>query len=495
MLDILLVNPFADLKNASGMLKEFLVPMPPINLAYLGAALEKEGLAVAIHDDFLAMGDDRQFEEILKRDTPAVVGFPTYTCSLMYRVEELVRMVRTMLPASKVVMGNVHAAYFYQELLQSQAADFVVLGEGELTLPELVRAIRAGTDYSQISGIAFLGQKGVEKTAPRDFIQELDTLSFPAWHLLPIERYNTFFFAKIKKKALLISGSRGCPYKCSFCSLFIQGDRRRVRSVKNIVDEIEFFHQKYGIEQFSFVDPGFPWGRKEGLLFCDEVIARGLHRKIVWITETRVDLIDAVLAQKMAEAGCRLVMFGIESAEQDNLNRAKKNFKVSMVEKAVAYCHDAGLDTTGFFIIGFPDETVAQVFGTMKMAIRLGVTYAKFAVFVPYPGTPVYQEMLKNQGLLKKRLTNWNAYTSYPTRDNTPVVKYSHLSARWLGLLQYWITFRFYFRPRQILKIMQALTLRDGFTIALHFLRLFAGPILAVFRLRRAPAEVPITSR
>jgi len=480
MIDILLINPSANLEASGGTLKEFLVPMPPINLAYLASALEEKKFSVAIYDDFLNKGNDEKVLECIKLHNPNFVGFPTYTCSLMYRVYQLSALIRKHLPETKIVLGNIHASVFYEEILRAKIADYIVIGEGERTLPLLLDSVIGKHEIKDIDGVAYFDGQHVIKNQSRCFVDNLDLLPFPAWHLLPIESYNTFFFAKVKKKSLLISGSRGCPYRCSFCSLFTQGDRRRARSINNIVDEIEYFNSKYGVEQFSFVDPVFPWGTKEGVAFCDEIIRRGLDKKIVWVTETRVDLIDAYLAKRMHQAGCRMIMFGIESAHQDDLDLSQKKFKLETVRSAIKFCQDAKINTTGFFIVGFPNETPKRILNTLKWAIRTGVTFAKFNVFVPYPGTQLYADLQRNGGLDQDRVTDWNCYTSYPSLKNYPVVKYSHLSVKMLIFLQYYITFRFYLRAGPMVQLLRVLTFKDYMIFIKHFFALITSPAVRI---------------
>jgi radical SAM superfamily enzyme YgiQ (UPF0313 family) len=234
-----------------------------------------------------------------------------------------------------------------------------------------------------------------------------------------MQHYGLFKFAQVAAPATLICGSRGCPYRCTFCSLHVMGPRRRKRSVPNIVDEIEWLHESFGMKQVAFVDPIFPISHKEGLHFADELIRRGLHRKVKWVTETRVDLLDEEMLRRCYESGLRRVMFGIEVGDDAVLEALKKRFVVDESRAAIALCRKVGVQTVGFFMVGVPSDTPASIERTIELARELEPDFAKFTVFVPYPGTTDYNT-LKAQGKLDGA-EQWSRYTSYPTHANPPV--------------------------------------------------------------------------
>jgi len=472
MIDLLLINPGCNKAQTAGELKNFLLPMPPIGIACIAAYVEIKGYNVACYDDFLNKSNDKKLIKRLNQLKPAVVGLPTFTSDLMYRVNSIVKIIRQYLPSSKVVFGNIHSNVFAEDILKNKNADFIVFNEGEETVCELIEHIRNNDQsYESVNGIGFIDkQNNYTKTRPRKNIKDLDTLPFPAWHLLPLRKYELFPFGKVKQPATLISGSRGCPYRCSFCSLIVHGSNRRVRSAKSIADEMFYFNSKYGIKQFGFVDPVFPINPKEGALFCKELIERKAKDKFVWITETRVDSLNREVIKLMGKAGCARIMFGVETPSQASINSLHKNFKASSVRNVISWCRDAGVESLGFFMLGLPDSTEKDLALTVKYALDSGLDYAKFSVFTPFPGTELY-ENLKNMGELDNNLTNqWERYTMYPTKSNPPIYLSKNIS---LGQLLYHhkqAHIKFYLRPKQIYLLLKYLTIKDYIRTLLYFI-------------------------
>src|SRR5262245_965598 len=414
----LLINPTASIETAGGRFKGLLTAMPPIGLALLAARLREQGREVAVYDSFIGRGGPAGAAHEVRRRQPDVVGLPVVTpCAT--EVFEQAAAVRAASPESTIVMGNIHADLFAENILRQGIADIVVHGEAEDTIVDVDRAVVDKTDFASIPGISFRRGAQVVRTADRPQIEDLDSLPFPAWDLFPMQHYGLFKFAQVESPATLICGSRGCPYRCTFCSLHVMGPRRRKRSVPNIVDEIEWLHESFGMKQVAFVDPIFPISRKEGLQFADELIRRGLHRRVKWVTETRVDLLDEELLRRCYESGLRRVMLGMEVGDDTVLDGLNKRFVVDESRSAVALCRKVGVQTVGFFMVGVPGDTPASIERTIDLARELEPDFAKFTVFVPYPGTEDYAT-LKAQGKLEGA-EQWSRYTSYPTHDNPPV--------------------------------------------------------------------------
>lgn len=415
----LLINPTASIETAGGRFKGLLTAMPPIGLALLAARLRQRGREVAVYDSFIGRGGPAGAAREAQRVRADVVGLPVVTpCAT--EVFEQAAAVRAASPDSVIVMGNIHADLFAEDILKKGIADIVVHGEAEDTIVDIDRAVVDKTDLGAVPGISFRRGDTVVRTAERQQIEDLDTLPFPAWDLFPMEHYGLFKFAQVDSPATLISGSRGCPYRCTFCSLHVMGPRRRKRSVPNLVDEIEWLHERFGMKQVAFVDPIFPISRKEGIQFADELMRRGLHRKVKWVTETRVDLLDEEMLLRCHESGLKRVMFGIEVGDDAILAGLKKKFVVDESRAAITLCRKVGIQTVGFFMVGVPGDTPASIERTIDLARELEPDFAKFTVFVPYPGTTDYNN-LKADGKLLGDHEQWSRYTSYPTRANPPV--------------------------------------------------------------------------
>ena len=445
----LIVNPYTETDRTAGKFKGFLEAMPPISVAYVAAALEQAGVPVACYDDFLEGGSLTKFEETVRREKPDVIGFSTFTPTAP-GVSRLAQFCRSRFPDIKLMQGGVHATVYADRLLQSGETDFIVHNEGEVTTVELMKCLANGGNLADVQGISWLADGEVVTNPSRPMIEDLDTIPFPAWHMLPWERYRLFNFARVTDPATLVLGSRGCPYRCNFCSLTVMGHQRRKRSIKNLVDECEYMWDRYGFKQMAYVDPIFPISRKEAIAFRDEVCKRGLQRHQVWTTETRVDLMDRETVEAMYESGCRRVMFGFETGDQETLDAIRKDFKIAQAYEAVRLCHQVGMGVIGFFIIGSPGESERSINMTIDFACDLGIDFAKFTSFVPYPGTPIYYEFLKDGTIKHPEVYDFARYTSYPTDDNPTIYVTPALTQDDLKRLQKKAFRKFYLRPEMI---------------------------------------------
>jgi len=460
---VLLVNAYESPRLTAGHYSRFLRTMPPISIAYVAAALEKAGIPVAFYDDHLQRGDRKAFFDVLRRERPSLVGFSVVT-PMAQGLFDLAGAIRKFDPSLGIVMGNIHADIFAERILEKRLADYVVHGEGEITAPELVSALESGGDLSSVRGISFRANGKVRTTSPRPFIEDLDSVPFPAWHLFPIERYEIFNFASCKRPGALILGSRGCPYKCTFCCLKIMGERRRKRSPGNIADEAQWLHERFGYRQISFTDPIFPMTKKEGLAFCRELVSRGLHRKLVWITETRVDLVDLELLSAMREAGLRRIMYGFEAGSPEGLESIQKHASLQAARHAVEITRRAGLEIIGFFMLGVPGDSRRSIERTIAFAKELDIDFAKFTVFSPFPGTKVYEQLLA-QGKIPDT-EQWERFTNSPSRTTPPIYLPEGIDLKDIIGYQRKALLAFYLRPkilaRHLFKI-RTLGLRDVF--------------------------------
>lgn len=459
----LIVNPYTDTDRTAGKFEKFLEAMPPISIAYVAAALEQAGIDVACYDDFIHGGRITEFDEAVRREKPDIIGFSNVTPTAP-GVTRLSQYCRQHFPDIKLMQGGVHATVFSELLLASGETDFVIHNEGEVTTVNLITALANGDELTEVKGISYMEDGLVRHNTPQPMVEDLDTIPFPAWHLLDWEQYRLFNFARVASPATLVLGSRGCPYRCNFCSLTVMGHTRRKRSIKNLVDECEYMWDRYGFKQMAYVDPIFPISKKESLAFRDEVVKRGLQKHQVWTTETRVDLMDYDTVDAMYESGCRRVMFGFETGDAETLLAIEKDFEIQQAYEAVRLCKKVGMEVIGFFIIGSPGETERSINMTIDFSCDLGIEFAKYTCFVPYPGTPIYYDFLKDGTLKKPECDNFARYTSYPTPDNPAIYVTPKLSQADLQRLQKKAFRTFYLRPRMIYRHLfeiRALNLND----------------------------------
>lgn len=395
----------------------------PLGLGYIAASLEQAGHDVAIIDLNVHRVSDK---DLRRRIAGAgIVGISGMITE--YRtVIELAAVVKSAGAGVKVVLGGPLATALPQELLGESQADFIVLGEGEKTIVELVAAMDSGGDCRGINGIAFRADGQVISTGPAEPIADLDTIPFPARHRLDMQRYIKDHFQSFgikiegfgRIRSTNLVSSRGCPYSCTFCFKDMWGHKWRGRSSENIIREMELLHGTYNVNGFFFNDDTFVLDRKRVLEFCRQLIAKKLN--IVWYCNGRVNLMTREMLAAMYAAGCRGIAYGIESGNQQILDSMKKNETLEQVREVVAWTKQAGIHVTGYFMLGMLGETRATIGETMAFARELELDFHGFSLTTPIPGTELYDSALRT-GLIsgmKTDLGEWSLHTNANlTRD------------------------------------------------------------------------------
>lgn len=449
---VLLIIPPTSLKTSYGELREFSNPQPSIGLAYIAAVLRREGMTPRILDCY---GVQMPLEVILTKVAefqPDLVGISCLSTTYD-AIRALSAALRERFPGLKIVGGNVHASLFAVDMLKDGVVDYVCHREGEYVLPELCRAIRGELALGLIQGISYMNNGEVIDTGERALIEDLDALPFPAWDLFPLDVYHTDPRTEIipGKVEMQILATRGCPNACTFCSSRTQkslGAKYRMRSANNICDELEYMLDKFDSRVFMFMDLAFPLVKKHAMSFFDEMVRRGLHKKIKWATECRVKPLDEETVHAMRESGCVRVSFGIESGSDEVLANLRKNFTVDDVKRAVLMMDAAGIEVDGMFMLGLPGESKEQIEETIRLATSIPIRYAIFNLFVPYPGSELY-DILSSEN--KIRFTQWSDFTSYGGYSGSdPVYTPDNFTIHELIKLQKTAMRRFYLRPRFI---------------------------------------------
>lgn len=464
---ILLLAPPTGLTRSFGKIKNIVRRQASLGLAYIAAVLRDGGFSVSVLDAYIDdLSAEKTIEEIVNI-SPDILGISLLTSSAS-NIEKIIPSLRERLPSLKIVMGNMHASMFADDLLRHGLADYIVHREGEYTMLELVKAIQEGTVADSVAGISFLKSGNTVQHNPlRNFLQDLDALPYPAWDLFPLEKYHTDPRTMVERKKrnvqeLMILATRGCPMQCTFCSSRAAknlGNTYRMRRPKAVADEIAYFHKKYGVTSFSFMDLSFPLVKPHAMELCEEIISRGLQDKISWSVEMRVRPVDLEIFQKIKAAGCKKVCFGIESGSQEILNQIKKGFTLKDVREAVAMARSADLEVDGFFILGFPNETEEMSQETIRLAKELDLNWATFNLFVPYPGCELYDILMREE---KIQYDDWSSFISYPSYGGgQPVYVPDGRNAKELITTQRKALRSFYLRPKFILSQIKKVRLRD----------------------------------
>lgn len=397
----------------------------PLGLGYIAGALEQAGYPVEIYDADLyakpiynseisqvriaahrpdhvnALLDFehevwQEVEALFREKAPDIVGVTTKSVILpsAYMVARIAKKVNKDVV---IVFGGAGATTVTEQVLQGHPVDFVVRGEGEQTITELVDMLHsANPDFYKIEGLSFKDGGRIIHNSSRAIVKDIDTLPYPARHLL----LDTDKLPNILYKAIHgdIMTSRGCPYACTFCAANVAwgGRSARMRRAEEVVKEV--LHQKeyYGVKNFIFWDDLFTIKRKRVVEICNLLIEKKVN--INWTCFVRVDTIDRELVALMKQAGCNRVEVGLESGSNRVLKEMKKGITVEQTHKAAEMLNEAGLQWTALLMIGMPGETKEEMAATMDL-LKLDPTKAVLSVFSPYPGTPLHDK-LKAEGRL-----------------------------------------------------------------------------------------------
>ncbi|MCK4734269.1 MAG: cobalamin-dependent protein [Methanophagales archaeon] len=322
--EIVLVNPFYQ-KRLRAIVTT--LAHQPLGLAYIAAILGKAGFKVRIIDANVEQLSNEQVMKKIADIGPKIVGFTAVT-STIGNCHKLAKGVKSINPDITTIVGGIHVTAVPEGTLREYPSfDYVVRGEGEYTMLELVKALYEFTPVENVTGITYRNKECIISTPPRHLIENLDELPFPARHLLPVDLYKS----PESEHVVQIMASRGCPYKCIYCaSYLIFGRRRRARSPKNVVDEMESVNKKYHISTIIFLDDIFTLSKNWVSNFCEEILDRNLDY-LRWVCCTRCDTINKDLLNKMKKAGCKKINLGIESGSQSILDYMRRDMTVDAI--------------------------------------------------------------------------------------------------------------------------------------------------------------------
>ncbi|MDO8736253.1 MAG: radical SAM protein [Thermoleophilia bacterium] len=444
---VLLITPPQDL--GVGEVKRPWISTQPLGLAYVAAAVRDAGFEVRVIDAYSQGLSGATIRRDIKEYQPQIVGISALTPQWADAVQVAV-IAKSVSGEILTVIGGPHVTAMPEKAAAAPGVDVAVVGEGEGAMAEICRAVESGSGFGDIEGIAYSLDGKVNRTPPRSFINDLDSLSFPAHDLLwEPKLYNPYpMWGKRGNFSCIISG-RGCPYNCSFCDVTSQqGKRYRLRSAGNIVDEFVWLNRDFGVSMFSFRDPSMVCNRRRLLEICDLILANGLD--IVWTCSARANEVDPEMLAAMKRAGCRVIQYGIEVGNAEMLMEIK-NITREKVAEAVLATRRAGIHAHGYFLFGFMKETEQTIEDTIEFARSLALDSAGFAVMVPFPGTQEYDDF-KREGLLLTE--DWQDYNV----SGKPVYRHRNLTDEQLRAAPRRAYRRFYMRPGIILRHLRMIT-------------------------------------
>ena len=380
----------------------------PLGIASLAAYLREKDFGVGVIDCPALRIDADEVFEIIKKKDPAIIGFSTTTYTLP-RVIEIAKKIRDNLPTKLTVFGGSHANVAGIETVNKyDSFDIVSYGlDGEFIMLDIVKKysekkfnrnsfMQDFTMLESIKGIIFKKNNVVIQNPPRNSIENLDELPFPARDLFPMERYIPLpnQYKKLPLTNMVVI--RGCPYFCSFCDQAGTGARRR--SPKKVVDEIKHCVEKFGVKEISFWDDTMSYHKKWMNEFLNLLIEANLD--IIWSCYAAVNTVDKNLLQLMHKAGCWNIFFGFETGVEElskNILTHRKNRNFEKMKEVAKWTREAGIESRGSFMIGIPGETPELAKQTVQNAIELDPDYAQFSIVCPYPGTQLQKEIKKGK--------------------------------------------------------------------------------------------------
>jgi anaerobic magnesium-protoporphyrin IX monomethyl ester cyclase len=415
---------------------------------YLAGAVEQAGFSPHIIDANLLNMPPDKISDLITRLHPDLVGL-TATTATISKAFQYANAIRFAVPECFIFIGGPHATSLPVETLsECRQLDAVVIGEGEETVVDLVRSFSSVDPHwlDTVRGIAYKRKDSdrdrIIVTSPRPLIEDLDTIPFPARHLVPFDEYKL-----LNRNAAIgfMITSRGCTFACNYCSSsHLMGRKFRARSPKNVVDEMEELAVTYHVDTIEFLDDNFLLDRSRALSIAQEIRSRELD--IPFVASSRVTGVDHHVLSELKQAGLSTIYYGVESGSARTLQLMNKRITLSEAEQAVRIAKDCDIRVLTSFILGYPGETLEDMDATIRFAIHLDPDYAQFTILTPYPGTPIFQELREKNFLSTE---DWDRYTVLD-----PVIRYESfgLTSRQVSRKLQEAYLRFYLRPGYLIK-------------------------------------------
>lgn len=361
--------------------------VPPLGLMMIASVLRDNGNEVRILDMREIEVKGRSLRGEIERFAPEIAGISAITTEAP-SLHAAADAVKKADPKTTVIAGGPHPSSFTEKVLSDPNIDYAVLGEGEETAPDLVDAVLTRRVASDVKGIAFRRNGGVVRTTPRPFIQDINTLPYPAWDLVDLDfygRYRSMASVGLRKYMTLFT-SRACPYRCIYCHNMF-GKKYRTRSVGNIVREMEILKKDYGVEDFEILDDIFNLDLPRADAVCDGILGKKLAVNFSFPNALRGDRLPSDLIGKLKRAGLNFTSIAVETASPRIQRLIKKNLNLGRVREAIKELHRQRIFTRGFFMLGFPTETREEMLETVRFAVESELPSAMFFIVIPFEGT------------------------------------------------------------------------------------------------------------
>ncbi|MEW6075878.1 MAG: radical SAM protein [Candidatus Omnitrophota bacterium] len=442
---------------------------PPLGLMSLAGYLRRfSSHEVRILDANAKKMDYQRLRDALGEYKPALVGI-TVNTTFLFDAALTARTVKEVNKNTHVCLGGAHVNLYPNHSMRLEGVDSVVVGDGEVSFKRLADSLNEGKDGTGIEGV-FIGKtdsdKEINPMNPAYYIDNLDSLPFPARDLVDPKDYYSVFSSGKKKLMTSLVTSRGCPFRCSFCQLPFE--KLRMRSPENVIAEIRDCVEK-GYTEFDIYDDTFNFSVPRVIEICKLVCKNTLP--IEWSFRGRVDRIDKEMLEWAKKAGCNRIQFGIESGSQRILSAYNKGISLGDVYEAFRLTRQAGITSFAYFIVGGPGETLDDFEQSLALIKKIKPDYVTFSILKPMPGTAIYDVSLK-KGLRKNDY--WNEFARTPTKDFIPPLWEENFTLSELIALRNRALRSFYFRPSYIVRRATAIkSLRELMSMARSGILLF----------------------
>ncbi len=392
-------------KDALKIFQPFLPIFIPVGVGCLLAACEQAGIKPRFIDEQVEDNVlDRVEEYVRDMEKPYVFGFSVLTAGFKQALT-VSRELKRRYPDSTILFGGIHPTAAPDEVIAFDHIDAVIRGEGERPLIEFYRCVKESKDFTHINGLTYKADGRVVHNNMSSIIEDLDNYpSFP-YHLFTSNKYDLGF----------VLSSRGCPYRCIFCSNRITtGKKYRYRSAEAIVNELEMLYNKYDRRYVLFIDDNFLVSKKRTYTLMDEIKKRGLHEKMTFNFQARGDNVNYELLKDLYDSGFRSIFFGLETASEELMITVKKGETVAECIEAVRMSKEIGFHVSATFIYSLPGETHSDRMDCIRLSNELDLDMVRFNNATPYPGTELYDIAVSENRLNVKGLyENFNSVSTF----------------------------------------------------------------------------------